>query len=709
MPEPATGARFLLEIGCEELPPGALASVLEQLAAGAAEALRKARLDAAEPRATGTLRRLVLTVADVKPRQADRVTVVRGPAARIAYDGAGHPTQAAAGFARSVGVPVEALQVREVDGGRYVVAEVREAGRPATEVLGAVLPAVVAGLAFPKTMRWKAGGIRFGRPIRWVVALLGRRVVRMEIAGVRAGRRTYGHRFLAPGAIVLREAGDYHEAMRRAGVILDYEERRRRIVDGAHALAAEVGGRPVIDEALLEELAWSVEHPTPLLGTFDQALARGLPKEVVLVTLQHHQKSFGVQDAEGQLLPAFIAVRDGGTSHLASVRTGHEWVVRARLEDARFFLEEDRRGSFDGWNAQLARLAHVEGLGSMADHVRRVQRVAAHLAEAALASEADRRTLERAAALCKADLVTALVREFPELQGIVGRIYALESGEPHGVAAAIEEHYWPRSAGGPLPQTTPGALLGVADRSVLLAGAALAGLEPTGSQDPYGLRRAASGMVAILAAHGLHLSLAGIFDVAAEVYEAAPDARARAATSCVSLALQRLRMALQDQGMAYDTVDAVLAAGGDDVADLVARARALQAVRTDPAMPRLSTGFARASRILKQGHPAATIDEGLLEQGSECGLYQAWKQVRADVERLLAGRGEMRRGTAPEPVERYARALEALERLADPIDRFFDDVLVMAPDPAVRANRLALLREVTATFLEVADFSRLSG
>jgi len=709
MPEAGAGATFLLEVGCEELPPGAVASVLAQLAAGAAEALRKAQLAAGEPRATGTLRRLVLLIEDVKPRQADLVTVVRGPAARLAYDAAGQPTQAAVGFARSVGVPVESLQVREVDGGRYVVAEIREGGRPAAEVLAAVLPAVVTGLSFPKTMRWKPGGIRFGRPVRWVVALLGRRVVRMEIAGLRAGRRTYGHRFLAPGAIVLKAADDYAVAMRRAKVILDSGERRRRILDGAQALAAEAGGTPVIDEGLLEELTWSVEHPTPLLGTFDQTLAQGLPKEVVLVTLQHHQKSFGVQDAEGRLLPAFIAVRDGGTSHLAAVRTGHEWVVRARLEDARFFLEEDRRGSFDAWNAQLARLAHVEGLGSMADHVRRVQRVAAHLAAAVSASEADRRALERAAGLCKADLVTALVREFPELQGVVGRIYALEAGEPREVAAAIEEHYWPRSAGGALPQTMPGALLAIADRAVLLAGAALTGLEPTGSQDPYGLRRAASGMVAILAAWELHLPLAAVFGAGAEAYEASPEARARAAAWCVSLALQRLRVMLQDQGIGYDTVDAVLATGGDDVADLVARARALQAVRTDPAMPRLSTGFARASRILKQGAPAATIDEGLLEEGPEYGLYRAWKAVRADVERLLVPVGERSPAHEAASVERYAGALKALERLADPIDRFFDGVLVMAPDPAVRANRLALLREVTATFLNVADFSRLSG
>ncbi|OFX35339.1 MAG: glycine--tRNA ligase subunit beta [Armatimonadetes bacterium RBG_16_67_12] len=696
MARQAVAATLLLEIGCEELPPSSVRPALEQLARDAAAALRDARLEGGEPRTTGTARRLALMVPDVAPRQADRVTQVRGPAARIAFDPSGAPTQAAQGFARSQGVPVEALEIREMDGGKYVVAEIREAGRPAGEVLAQVLPLVVAGLSFPKTMRWKAGGFRFGRPIRWVVALLDGRLIRLEVAGLKAGRRTRGHRVLAPAAMTLRDAGDYGAAMHKARVVLDDQDRRARIVEGAVALAQDAGGQPVIDAALLDELVWSTEHPTAVWGTFETALAATLPREVVLVTLQHHQKSFGVQDRKGALLPAFIAIRDGGAAHLASVRTGHEWVVRARLEDARFFLVEDRRGSFDRWIEELSRLAHVTGLGSVADHVARILRLTAWLADTGGISAEHRATLDRAAGLCKADLGTALVREYPELQGVIGRIYATEAGEPRGVGVAIEEHYWPKTAGGEIPKTVPGALLAIADRALLLAGSVMAGLEPTGSQDPYGLCRAAAGITAILAAHGFALALRPLFAAATATFDQPPDAQERAVTGCVGLTLQRLRMVLMDQGIAYDTIDAVLATQRDDVSDITARARALQDVRSDAAMPRLATGFARASRILGQGQAAEAVDEHLLAEGPERTLHHAWARVRGDVERAVEAR-------------RYADALQILERLADPIDRFFDDVLVMAPDPAVRANRLALLREVTAAFLRVADFSKLSG
>ncbi len=696
MPRQPAPATLLVEIGCEELPPMAVAAALEQLARDTAAVLKDARLASGDPETTGTLRRLVLTVRGVAPRQDDRVTLVRGPAARIAFDPKGNPTQAAAGFARAQGVRLEALQTREIDGGRYVVAEVREAGRSAPDVLAQVLPGVIAGLAFPKTMRWQAGGMRFGRPIRWIVALLGRRVLPLEIAGLRAGRRSAGHRWLAPRAVTIASADAYRSVASRAGIILDAPARRRRIADGAARLAADAGGVPVVDENLLEELVWSTEHPTPLIGAFDPGLAAVLPREVVLVTLQHHQKSLGVQDQDGRLLPAFIAVRDGGTSHLARVRTGHEWVVRARLEDARFFLEEDRRTTLDRRQAELERLAHVEGLGSVADHVRRLERLGGWFADAVRITPDDRRVLERAVGLCKADLVTALVREFPELQGVVGRIYALEAGEPEAVAAAIEEHYRPNAAGAEGPRTVPGALLAVGDRALLLAGATLVGLEPTGSQDPYGLRRAASGIVAILKEWALRVGLRVLFDAAAATYDADVDARERAAAACVALCLQRLRMVLIEEGVAYDTVDAALAVGQDDVADVVARARAVHAVRSEAVMPRLATGFARASRILKQGEAAAAVDAALLADGAERGLYEAWRAVRDEVEGAAAA-------------GRYAAALEALARLADPIDRFFDDVLVMAPDPAVRANRLALLRGVTSTFLHVAEFGRLAG
>jgi tetrameric-type glycyl-tRNA synthetase beta subunit len=700
MAKPRT-ASLLLEIGTEELPPMAVGPALEQLARETAAALADARLDVAVVATTGTLRRLVVTARGLSARQRDLVTDVRGPAARIAFDAAGAPTTAAVGFARSQGVSVDALQIEDRDGGQYVVARKHEPGRPTVEILAERFPKIIMGLAFPKSMRWSATSGRFGRPIRWVLALLDGRVIPLEMAGLRAGRKTVGHRFLAPRTITVASPSPYAAAMRRAHVVLDHAERRTRIVDGAHKLARDVGGVPVIDPGLCEELVWSTEHPTPLLGSFDVDLAAQLPREVVVVTLQHHQKCFGVQDAHHQLLPAFIAVRDGGSANLAAIRRGHESVVRARLEDARFFLDDDLRGSFDRWNIELSRLAHVAGLGTVADHVARLQRLAAHLADLVGLDAASRATVARAASLCKADLVTALVGEFPELQGTVGRIYALRFGEPAAVAAAIEEHYWPTGAGTAVPATPPGAILAVADRALLIVGAHLAGLAPTGSQDPYGVRRAASGVVAVLNHHRLHLSLREMLRAAAGLHirgTGAGDAGAAAAAveAAAELVRQRLRAGWLDAGIAYDTADAVLAAEADDIVDLQARLQALHAVRRDPVMPRLATGFARASRILAQGEAAPAVDAAALEPGEEAALHRAWQTVAADVERA-AGRRD------------YDDALRALARLAEPIDRFFDKVLVMAPDPTVRRNRLALLRAVTNSFLNVADFGKLAG
>lgn len=678
----------------------AVGPALEQLADAVRREFDAARLTVGRIRTTGTLRRLVLVAEDLAARQSHRVTVVRGPAERVAFDADGQPTRAADGFARAQGIPVGALQIRQMDGGRYAVAEIRETGRPAAAVIRALLPEIITRLSFPKTMRWGANGIRFGRPIRRIVALLDRRVLPIEIAGVRAGRTTAGHRFLAPRSINLPAAVAYDTAMRRGRVILSADDRRRRIVDLAESAAARAGGRPILDPALLEELVWSTEHPTPLLGTIDPALASAIPRPVLIVTLQHHQKSFAVERSDGTPLPAFIAVRDGGADHLASVRTGHEWVVRARLADARFFLEEDleedRRAGFASRTAALTRVGYVAGLGTLADHVRRLTTTAAWLAEATAASDEDRQTVTLAAELCKTDLVTAMVREFPELQGTMGGIYARKSGYPDAVAAAIEEHYMRRSAGDAVAPSLPGAILAIADRAVLLTGALLEGVETTGSGDPLGLRRAAFGIVAALLAHNLHVPLRALFEVAASTYERPGDARERAVAASTEFVLQRLHNWLLDQQVSYDTIDAVLAAGGDDIADLEARARALQEVRPRPEMTRLATGFARASRILSQGTPAPAVDNSLLVNSAEMTLYREWQAIRTAVERACAER-------------RYADALDALVRLADPIDKFFDDVLVMAPEPALRANRLALLRGVSETFRQVADFAKLAG
>ncbi len=695
-------ARLLLEIVCEELPPGAVASALEQLGSAAEAAFAEARLGVKSVKTLGTVRRIAVLAEGVSPRQADRVSTVRGPAARVAYDAAGAPTQAAIGFARAQGVSVDSLQIREMDGGRYVAAEVRELGRPAIKVLEGVLPALIASVSFPKTMRWEAHGVRFGRPIRRIVALLGRRVVPFSYAGVRSGRRSAGHRFLGTGLATLPDADSYEAVMDQQGVVLDPARRRGRIVEGATSLAFGIGGSPILDQALLEELVWSIEHPTPLAGSFDPALAEALPSEVVVVTLQHHQKYFAVAGGSGALLPAFVAVRDGGVEHLDSVRTGHEWVVRARLADAQFFLDEDRRGGFDAWCEDLGRVAQISGLGSVSDHVLRVVGCAGWLAAALTVGAAERSNLARAARLCKADLVTAMVREFPELQGTMGRIYALERGERPAVAAAIEEHYWPKGSGGRLPATLPGALLAVADRAVLIAGSILAGLEPSGSQDPYGLRRAAAGVVSVLEEHNLGVSVDALFSRAASEFGVPESRAAEAARRAAELVRQRLRAILIDRGYAYDTVAAVMAVGSGDVPDIVRRAGALHDFRSRPEMARLMTAYQRAVRIVAQSGavvPAAeesrdagaAVREDLIAEPAEQALYDAWRSADSVVRGAVARRD-------------YAAALSLLAGLDAPVAAFFDTVLVMAPDPLVRQNRLALLRSFAGSFGGIADF-----
>jgi glycyl-tRNA synthetase beta chain len=689
-------SELLLEIGTEELPPLAVEPALRQLSDLTIAALEYARLDAGRVQTTGTLRRLVLIVEGLGVRQQDHVTLVRGPAARVAYDAAGQPTPAAAGFARAQGVPVSALQTREMEGGKYVVAEIREPGRRAAEVVTQLLPGVIAGLTFPKTMRWDSQGFRFGRPIRRIVALLDGRLLPIEIAGVRAGRKTVGHRFLAPRVMALTKAGVYPGAMRRANVILTPEDRRRRIVDLATAAARKAGGRPVLDPALLEELVWSTEYPTPLLGKIDLDFTVAVPRPVLIVALQHHQKSFAVEGPDGALLPAFVAIRDGGADHLASIRTGHEWVVRARLTDARFFLEEDRRTGFAHWDNVLANIHVPPQLDVMYIYVSRVKETAQWLANAVGATTSEYDSVSLAAELCKSDLASAMVREFPELQGAMGAIYARETGLPEAVARAIEEHYMPRGAGNSPAPSRPGAILAIADRAVLLAGALVPGREVSGSQDPYGLRRAASGIIATLIYHSFHFSLRTMFEAVVQIRRFPVEWEAEVVSVCVEFTLQRLRTSLIDQGITYDTVDAVMATGGDDVVDLANRARALQAVRIRPVMARLATGFARASRILSQGTPAPAVDESALAEPAEMDLFRAWRAAREVVERASSAR-------------RYEEALDALAGLADPIDRFFNDVLVMAQDQRIRANRLALLRGVSDTFLRVADFGKLTG
>lgn len=680
---------LLLEIGTEELPPADVRPALEQLKAGVRNALHELRIDVGQIETYGTPRRLVVSCTEVGVRQQPVVRRVKGPAAHVAYDSEGRPTPAATGFARSQGIPVGALSVETIGSGRYVIATVEEAGQPTASVLPPALRQVIGSITFPKTMRWESSGTRFARPVRWIVALLGSRVLPLNFAGVRAGRKTYGHRVLHPKAMSVKSPQDYFSMLRRSHVILDPEDRQARITADSNALAATVRARPQLDANLVEETVMTTEHPVVLRGTFSLEFL-SLPPEVLVTVMEHHQKYFPVVDTNGRLQPYFIAVRDGGDQHLATVREGHEWVLRARFADARFFFEADRKRRLEEYVSTLEGLIVQAQLGSMADKTGRLGRLAAHVADALGLNHSERTKLQRAALLAKADLVTHLVGEFPELQGIVGGIYAALDREPPDVADAIREHYHPAGAGDPPPGSRLGALLAVIDRVDTIVGALAAGLAPTGSQDPYGLRRAVQGIVEIVLTHELAMPLRPLIQASAASYEKADPTLVEQVEEFIR---QRLRSQLVDQGLRYDLVDAALAVSGDALLEGAKRASGLQVFAARPEFVRLYVAFDRASRIVGE-KSVGTPNASLFEVEAERVLHRLATAVGDRVRAALAAGN-------------YAQALESLVPLADPIDKLFEDVLIMAPDLKVQDNRLALLGEVASCFRTVADFSKV--
>jgi glycyl-tRNA synthetase len=686
---------LLLEIGTEELPARDLEAALAQLAENAPAMFAEARLEYASMEVHGTPRRLVLYVRRLQPRTRAIETWVKGPPAHVAFDAEGHPTPAALGFARAQGVPVEALTVRELPEGRYVGVIRRAEGQPTPAVLTELLPRLIASLKFEMSMRWNRSGVAFSRPIRWLVALYGREVIPFEFAGVRSGRETRGPRPRGSPVLRLAQAADYFPTMRRARIVLPVAERQARIRKELERLAAEVGGTVPEDPELLAEVANLVETPTVLRGQFDPEALR-LPAEVLITVMRKHQRYFPVLGPDGQLLPYFLAVRNGGRRGLEQVRQGNEAVLRARFADAAYFFDHDTRQPLEAFLPRLATLTFEERLGSMLDKTRRLEALAPRIGKMLGLDAEEMGLLARAAHLCKADLATQMVIEFTELQGVMGREYARRCGEPEGVATAIFEHYLPRFAGDALPQTRPGIALGLADRLDSLVGLFAVGLAPSGSADPYGLRRAAAGLIQILTAHGLRFSLSQGLAAAATVQpvpvtpEILEEVRA--------FLIGRQRAALQEAGYRYDVIEAILAVRGDDPAWAAESVASLQRTVERPDWSRLLAAYSRCVRILRKARsegsePAPGVDPARFESDVEQALWEAVRAAREQV--------------GPEsPVESL---VAALERLASPIDRFFEEVLVMHEAEALRRNRLALLQAIADLADGIADLSRLEG
>lgn len=688
-------ANYLLEIGTEEIPAKFMPGALSQLAQLAKDRLKEWRIGYGSIRAMGTPRRLALLAYDLAEKGEDVEEEVRGPSKKAAFDPAGKPTKAAEGFARSQGVPVDSLILKDSGNGEYLYAKKKLEGKRTVEILPALALQLVTGLSFPKPMRWGNKDMRYARPIRWLVSLLDDEVVSFEVEGLPADRYTRGHRILGEDKISINNPLTYEKQLQENFVLVDQDIRRAESWRQIQEIAGAAGGAVEPDEELLEEVTFLLEWPTALMGTFEPYYLE-IPEEVVITPMREHQRYFPVKDKTGKLMNRFITVRNGTADYLDIVRAGNEKVLQARLADARFFWEEDQKIKLEDYLPRLEKIVFQESLGTMAQKTERIQANVKYLAERLKLDEETKSYALRASLLAKADLVTSMVYEFPELQGIMGRYYALKSGERAEVARAILEHYQPRFAGDEIPAGLAGALVSLADKLDTIAGCFAIGIEPTGSQDPYALRRQAMGICQILLGQGLELSLTEIVDVALKNYRGIrSDAELGPSTlgKIMEFFQPRLKNILSDEGHRYDVVEAVLGVDNKSVLLALARARALSRLKDTQDFQTLLTAFTRAYNLSKKAGDTPIDPASFVEQ-VENQLYQALTAASVDVA-LLAGKSD------------FEALVTRLAGLAEPINRFFDAVMIMVEDEKVRANRLGLLARFVELTGQVGDLSKI--
>ncbi len=690
---------FLLEIGCEEIPSRFIAGAVEQLQEGAAALLQEQRLKYSHIEAWGTPRRLTLLVRDLDERQPDLLDKVKGPPRNRAYDSEGNATPALQGFLRGHGLADDQIQIEEIKGAMYVVALKKIAGRRTEELLPEILPLLLRRLNFPRPMYWESKEVRFARPIRWLLSLYGSDLIKFSFAGVNSGRVTYGHRFLAPGPHRVEHTEHYFTCLQENKVMLDQQQRRETIRRQVKEAANSHGGHPLLSEALLDEVTFLVEYPVVIAGSFDQDYLN-LPREVLITTMQVHQRYIPVAASpeEGApLLPFFFGISNN--IYHENIRKGYEKVLQARLADARFFFNEDRKRSLESYGEQLQSVIYQEALGSMEQKRQRLVELTRIAGQRLKLSPEQLQAAQRAAHLCKADLVTNMVGEFPELQGVMGREYARLSGEDERVAVAIYEHYLPRHGGDAVPKTIEGALVSLADRFDTLVGCFAVGLQPTGSQDPYGLRRQAQGAVSILLEQELHLSPAELIEAALKLYspqlKLTQEQRGLLLKSLQEFINQRLRFIFQEKGLSYDVVEATLAVPFDSVPDLYRRARHLEGLLRSEVLADILTAYNRVANLARKA-AGGPVEQSLLKNPAEKELYQRFLEIKP---RFLL---EQEQGC-------YDACFKLLQELRGPVDRFFDEVMVMVEDEKLKQNRLNLLLTLKQLFNRMADFSLLQN
>ncbi|WP_419742643.1 glycine--tRNA ligase subunit beta [Paraclostridium dentum] len=681
---------LLFEIGVEELPARYVNSAMDQLKTNIVKSFNENRITFDEVNVYSTPRRLTVIVNNICEKQSDLEEEVKGPAKRIAVDAEGNYTKPLLGFMKSKGIKEEDLHFKQVGKEEYAFGKIKQDGQLTSEVLKSILPEAIKSMTFPKAMRWGGKNMRFIRPIRWMVCILNDSVLDIELEGIVSSNTTKGHRFLGESEFEVNTLNEYLTKLEENFVILNQDERKELIKKQCDDVAKSLGGEIEFDEELLEEVTHLVEYPTAFYGEFDEDYAK-LPKEVVITPMKQHQRYFPVLK-DGKLLPNFIAVRNGDSHRIDNVKKGNEKVLEARLADALFFYKEDTKKSLESYIEKLKTVVFQAKLGTVYDKSLRIEKLANDILEKLNEADIKEDTL-RAAKLCKADLVTGMVFEFTELQGVMGREYAKVSGENENVAEAIFEHYLPRFAGDILPATKSGIVLSIADKLDSIAGFFAIGIQPTGSQDPYALRRQALGIINILMDNNLDISLRELVSLTLDNYSFIEFDKDEVLNQIMEFFKDRIKNLFRDLGIRYDVIDAILSSNIDDIADMYARAKALNSWIDKGELVEMLTAFNRVATLAEKAE-TNEVNINLMREEAEFNLYQQFQEISSNVERLLANK-------------EYTKALDAFASLRPAIDNMFDSVMIMDKDEAIKNNRLAILKQIYDIMLNICDLSKI--
>ena len=681
---------LLFEVGVEELPSRFVSSTLDQIKNNLTKMFNENRIQFDDIKTYGTPRRLTFIVENISERQSNLEEEVKGPSKKIALDADGNFTKPALGFMKSKGLKEEDVVFKIVGKDEYIFGTIRQEGKETSEVLKTILPEAVKNVTFPKAMRWGGRNMRFARPIRWMVTLLNDKVFEIDLEGIKSSNVTKGHRFLGQSEFEVNSLEDYLTKLEENFVILDQDKRKELIRKQCIEVANSLGGEVEFDEDLLEEVTHLVEYPTAFYGEFNEDYAK-LPKEVVTTPMQQHQRYFPVVK-DGKLLPNFIAVRNGNDYRIDKVKAGNEKVLVARLEDALFFYKEDTKNSLESYTEKLKSVVFQAKLGTVYDKTLRIENLSSNIIDL-LNLQQDKEDAKRAAKLCKSDLVTNMVFEFTELQGIMGREYAKVSGENEAVCEAIFEHYLPRFAGDILPKTNAGIALAIADKLDSIAGFFAIGIQPTGSQDPYALRRQALGVLNILMDSKIDIDLKELVKLSLDNYSNLEFNKEEVINSIMEFFKERIKNLFRDLGIRYDVIEAVLSSEINDISDMYLRANELNNWLNKDELVEMLTAFNRVS-TLAQKAISNDVNEELLKEEAEINLYKEFNNTKVKVEELLKDK-------------KYSEALDSFASLRPSIDSMFDSVMVMDKDEAIKNNRLGLLKQIYDTMLGICDLSKI--